>query len=389
MLKFRTELIINGRYKANPITEYGMSKKTPFHAIHQKEGAKLVDFVGFEMPVQYKGIKTEHAAVRNAVGIFDVSHMGEFFISGPEALELVQKVTVNDASKLTEGKAQYSCMCYEYGGIVDDLIVYKLYDDAGYILVVNASNIEKDLEWIQSQNTFNCEIHDNSDNTCLLAVQGPGSIDTLQKLTDLDVSDIPFYSYKMGTLAGMENVVFSATGYTGEKGFELYFDKEQVDPEKAWNAIMEAGEEFGIQPCGLGARDTLRLEMGYALYGNDITKDTHPLEARLGWITKFDKGDFVGREVLLKKKELGNTRQLVGFVMEDDRNIPRQGYEILNENGDQIGEVTSGTMSISLGKGIGMGYVKKEHAAEGTRIRIAIRKRTGVATVTRPPFIKK
>lgn len=366
-----------------------MSKKTPFHSIHQKEGAKLVDFAGFEMPVQYKGIKTEHTAVREAVGIFDVSHMGEFYISGPEALDLVQKVTVNDVSKLVEGKAQYSCMCYEDGGIVDDLIVYKLYEDAGYILVVNASNIEKDLEWIQSQNTFDCQVDDNSDNTCLLAVQGPKSIDTLQKLTDLDVSEVAFYSYKMGTLAGMENIIFSATGYTGEKGFELYFDKEHVNPEKVWNVIMEAGKEFGIEPCGLGARDTLRLEMGYALYGNDITKDTHPLEARLGWITKFDKGDFVGREALLKKKEQGIIRQLVGFVMDDDRNIPRKGYEIQNQAGERVGEVTSGTMSICLGKGIGMGYVDKEHATEGTKIQIAIRKRQGTATVTRPPFIKK
>ncbi len=366
-----------------------MPKQTPFYEIHQKEGAKLVDFAGYYMPVQYKGIKVEHAAVREAAGIFDVSHMGEFFVHGPEALELVQKVTVNDASKLVDGKAQYSCMCYEDGGIVDDLIVYKLYDNNGYILVVNASNIEKDLEWIKSQNTFDCEIHDNSENTCLLAVQGPKSVATLQKLTDLDLSSIEFYSYKTGSLAGFENIIFSATGYTGEKGFELYFDKTTVDPESVWNAIMKAGEEFGIEPCGLGARDTLRLEMGFALYGNDITKDTHPLEARLGWITKLDKGEFVGRNVLLKKKEEGNTRQLVGFVMSDDRNIPRHGYEILNENGDRIGEVTSGTMSISLGKGLGMGYVEKEYAAEGTNIQITIRKKTGGAIVTRPPFIKK
>lgn len=366
-----------------------MPKQTPFYEIHQKEGAKLVDFAEYYMPVQYKGIKIEHAAVREAVGMFDVSHMGEFFVHGSEALNLVQKVTVNDVSKLVEGKAQYSCMCYEDGGIVDDLIVYKLYDNNGYILVVNASNIEKDLDWIKSQNTFECEIHDNSENTCLLAVQGPKSVETLQKLTELDLSSIEFYSYKMGSLAGHENIIFSATGYTGEKGFELYFDKSTVDPESVWNAIMVAGEEFGIEPCGLGARDTLRLEMGFALYGNDITKETHPLEARLGWITKLDKGEFVGRDVLLKKKEEGNTRQLVGFVMEDDRNIPRQGYEILNENGDKIGEVTSGTMSISLGKGLGMGYVEKAYASEGTSIQITIRKKTGGAVVTRPPFIKK
>lgn len=366
-----------------------MSKKTPFHAIHEKAGAKLVDFAGFDMPVQYAGIKTEHTAVREAVGMFDVSHMGEFYIHGPEALDLLQKVTVNDVSKLVEGKAQYTCMCFENGGIVDDLIVYKLFDDAGYIAVVNASNIEKDLNWILDNNSFDAEVRNQSDDTCLLAVQGPKSIETLQKLTDLDLSDIGFYSYKMGSLAGMENVVFSATGYTGEKGFELYFDKNHVNPEKAWNAIMEAGEEFGIEPCGLGARDTLRLEMGYALYGNDITQDTHPLEARLGWITKFEKGDFIAKEVLQQKKEEGLQRQLVGFVVEEERNIPRQGYIIQNDAGEEIGLVTSGTMSITLGKGIGMGYVAKEYASEGTGIQIVIRKRTAEATVTRPPFIKK
>jgi aminomethyltransferase len=366
-----------------------MSKKTPFYSIHEQAGAKLVDFAGYQMPVQYKGIKVEHAAVREAVGIFDVSHMGEFYISGPEALDLIQHVTVNDASKLVEGKAQYTCMCYDDGGIVDDLIVYKLFDDAGYIVVVNASNIEKDYNWIADNNSFDADIHNQSDDTCLLAVQGPKSVETLQKLTDLDLSSIEFYSYKMGSLAGMENVVFSATGYTGEKGFELYFDKSHADPEKVWNAIMEAGEEFGIEPCGLGARDTLRLEMGYALYGNDISKDTHPLEARLGWITKFDKGDFIAKEVLQQKKEEGLNRQLVGFVVEGERNIPRQGYEIQNDTGEAIGEVTSGTMSITLGKGIGMGYVAKEYAAEGTDIQISIRKKTAPAQVTRPPFIKK
>lgn len=365
-----------------------MSKKTPFYAIHEKAGAKLVDFAGYQMPVQYAGIKVEHNAVRNAVGMFDVSHMGEFYIHGPGAFDLVQKVTVNDVSKLVPGKAQYSCMCYEDGGIVDDLIVYKLFDE-DYILVVNASNIDKDLEWIKSNNSFDCEVRNQSDDTALLAVQGPKSVDTLQKLTDLKLDDIAFYSYQMGSLAGMEGVVFSATGYTGEKGFELYFDKNHVDPEAVWNAIMEAGQEFGIEPCGLGARDTLRLEMGFALYGNDITKDTHPLEARLGWITKFDKGDFVGSDRLKEIKEAGTTRQMVGFVMEDDRSIPRQGYEIFNEDGENIGFVTSGTMSISLGKGLGMGYINKPYNAENTSIRIAIRKKTAEATVTRPPFLKK
>ncbi|MTI87402.1 MAG: glycine cleavage system aminomethyltransferase GcvT [Balneolaceae bacterium] len=366
-----------------------MSQKTPFYSAHEKAGAKLVDFAGFQMPVQYEGIKTEHQAVREAVGVFDVSHMGEFYIHGPEALDLVQKVTVNDASKLVPGKAQYSCMCYEDGGIVDDLIVYKLFEENQYILVVNASNIEKDFDWINQNNTFDAEVVNQSDDTCLLAVQGPKSLDTLQKLTDLGLSEIGFYSFKMGKLGDFENVVFSATGYTGEKGFELYFDKNTVDPTAVWNAIIEAGKEFDIKPCGLGARDTLRLEMGYALYGNDITKDTHPLEARLGWITKFDKGDFVGKEALLKKKEAGNERRLVGFVVEGKRNIPRNGYEILNEEGEVIGNVTSGTMSISLGKGVGMGYVRSEYAAESTTINISIRKRVAKATVTRPPFIKK
>lgn len=366
-----------------------MIQKTPFHSIHQEVGGKLVEFAGFDMPVQYKGIKVEHAAVREAVGVFDVSHMGEFYISGPQALDLIQKVTVNDASKLTPGKAQYSCMCYADGGIVDDLIVYKLFEENQFILVVNASNIEKDLAWINENNTFDAQVLDNSPDTALLAVQGPKSLETLQKLTDLDLSSIGFYSFKVGSLAGMDGVVFSATGYTGEKGFELYFDIKSVDPKAVWDAIFEAGKEFGIEPCGLGARDTLRLEMGYALYGNDITKDTHPLEARLGWITKFDKGDFIGKEELLKKKEAGVQRQMIGFVMDDERSIPRHGYEIMNEAGEKIGEVTSGTMSITLGKGIGMGYVEKPFNTDGTTIQISIRKKLAAATVQKPPFIKK
>lgn len=364
-----------------------MSKTTPFHAIHQKKGGKLVDFAGFEMPVQYKGIKTEHAAVRNDVGVFDVSHMGEFFISGEHALDLIQKVTVNDASKLVPGKAQYSCMCYEDGGIVDDLIIYMLAEHE-YMLVVNGANVDKDFEWISSQNSMNAELVNKSDEYALLAVQGPKAAQALQKLTDVDMENVGFYAFTTGKLAGVDMII-SGTGYTGEKGFELYFETDGVDVEEVWEAIFEAGEEFGIEPCGLGARDTLRLEMGFALYGNDITKDTHPLEARLGWITKLDKGDFVGKKALLKKKEQGNTRQLVGFVMNDERNIPRHGYEIVDESGNTIGEVTSGTMSITLGKGIGMGYVKKEYAAEGNTIRVAIRKKMGEATITRPPFIKK
>lgn len=364
-----------------------MIKRTPFHSIHQKEGGKLVEFAGFEMPVQYKGIKVEHAAVRNNVGVFDVSHMGEFFISGEKALDLIQKVTVNDASKLIPGKAQYSCLCYEDGGIVDDLIIYMLAEN-DYMLVVNGANVDKDFEWISSQNSMDAKLVNKSDEYALLAVQGPKSAEALQKLTDIDLSSVGFYAFTTGKLAGVDMII-SGTGYTGEKGFELYFETEGVDVGKVWNAIFEAGEEFGIEPCGLGARDTLRLEMGFALYGNDITKETHPLEARLGWITKFDKGDFIGKEALLKKKEEGNSRQLVGFVMNDERNIPRHGYEIVDSSGNVIGEVASGTMSITLGKGIGMGYVKKEFATEGNLIHIAIRKKTGEATITRPPFIKK
>lgn len=364
-----------------------MSKTTPFHSIHQKKGGKLVDFAGFEMPVQYKGIKIEHAAVRENVGVFDVSHMGEFFISGEQALDLIQKVTVNDASKLVAGKAQYSCMCYEDGGIVDDLIVYMLAENE-YMLVVNGANVDKDFEWISSQNSMNAELVNKSDGYALLAVQGPKSALALQKLTDIDMEKIGFYAFTIGKLAGVDMII-SGTGYTGEKGFELYFETEGVDVEEVWETIFEAGEEFGMEPCGLGARDTLRLEKGFALYGNDITKETHPLEARLGWITKLDKEDFLGKKALLKKKEEGNTRQLVGFVMNDERNIPRHGYEIVDESGNAIGEVTSGTMSITLGKGIGMGYVKKEYATEGNTIRVAIRKKMGEATITRPPFIKK
>ncbi|MEO1021500.1 MAG: glycine cleavage system aminomethyltransferase GcvT [Bacteroidota bacterium] len=365
-----------------------MLHTTPFHSIHQQSGAKLVDFAGFSMPVQYRGIKTEHHAVRNAVGIFDVSHMGEFYISGPQALELVQHVTVNDASKLTPGRAQYSCICYEDGGIVDDLIVYAL-PDGEYLLVVNGANMEKDFQWIVQNNTFDATISNRSEDICLLAVQGPKAPETIQKLTDVDVSSIKFYHFETGTLAGFDDVIISATGYTGEAGFELYFDKNTTDPEAIWNAIMEAGEPFGIEPCGLGARDALRLEMGYALYGNDITASTHPLEARLGWITKFDKPDFIAKDILLAKKEAGLERQLVGFLMEDDRTIPRNGYPIIDSDGTEIGVVTSGTLSLTLGKGIGMGYVSKPFAGEGTSLTIAIRKKTASAVVTRPPFIKK
>lgn len=365
-----------------------MLKRTPFYSEHAKLGAKLIDFGGFEMPVQYAGIKQEHMAVREKAGLFDVSHMGEFFVSGPEALNLIQKVTINDASKLVPGKAQYSAMCYEDGGIVDDLLVYMLGEEK-YMLVVNASNIEKDWDWIVSQNSMNAEIENRSDEIALLALQGPASADILQKLTDADVSSISFYTFEIGSVAGEEDVIISATGYTGEKGFELYIDTVKSDPIAIWNALFEAGKESGLEPAGLGARDTLRLEMGYALYGNDITKDTTPLEAGMGWLTKLDKGDFVGREVLLKQKENGVGRKLIGLELAEPRNVPRSGYDILDEDGNEIGFVTSGSQSISLDKGIGMGYVSAGKAVQGKSIQVRIRKKEAGAVIVKPPFYKK
>lgn len=365
-----------------------MSKRTPFYNLHEQAGAKLIDFGGFDMPVQYESIRKEHKAVRNGVGMFDVSHMGEFYVTGNEALDLIQRVTINDAAKLKPGKAQYSAMCYEDGGIVDDLLVYML-DENEYILVVNASNIEKDFEWIKQHNAFDAELSDLSDDTCLLAVQGPKAVETLQKLTDTNLSAIKFYTFELGSLAGHDDIMISATGYTGEKGFELYFNKDQVDSEAVWKAIMEAGGEFDIEPCGLGARDTLRLEMGFALYGNDITKDTHPLEARMNWLTKLDKGDFIGRDALLEVKEKGPDRQLVGFIIEEKRSIPRSGYTIFDGEDNEIGFVTSGSRSITLGKNIGMGYVSKEFAEDGSRIFVEIRNKKAEAAVHKPPFIEK
>jgi aminomethyltransferase len=365
-----------------------MLKRTPFYDLHEQAGAKLIDFGGFEMPVQYDSIRKEHNAVRDSVGMFDVSHMGEFFVTGPEALDLIQHVTINDASKLEPGKAQYTAMCYEDGGIVDDLIVYML-DEDRYMLVVNASNIEKDFDWIEEHLSFDAKLENKSDDYCLLAVQGPKSVKTLQKLTDKNLEDIGFYRFAMGNLAGFDDIILSGTGYTGEKGFEIYFDKTEADPEEIWNAIMEAGDEFDIEPCGLGARDTLRLEMGFALYGNDISKDTNPLEARLGWLTKLGKGEFVGRDALKKVKENGLDRKLVGFTIEDKRSIPRKGYKIVDEDDNEIGHVTSGSRSISLGKNIGMGYVALEHADEGNTFHIEIRNKKSEAVVENPPFLEK
>lgn len=340
------------------------------------------------MPVQYSGIKKEHEAVRNSVGIFDVSHMGEILVEGTASLQFIQNITINDASKLVPGKAQYSAMCYEDGGIVDDLLVYMISENH-YMLVVNASNKDKDYAWMKQHAIEDATLIDVSDDMCLLAVQGPNSIKTLQKLTDTDLESIKYYTFEKGTLAGFDNIILSATGYTGEKGFELYFDKKGTDPEVIWNAIMKAGEEYEIQPAGLGARDTLRLEMGFALYGNDITKDTNPLEAGLGWLTKLSKDSFIGKDVLVDVKEKGLQRKLVGFKIDDGKAIPRSHYNLCDESGSPIGEVTSGTLSITLGEGVGMGYVKKEFSEPGTVVYVEIRNKLVKAIVTKPPFINK
>lgn len=365
-----------------------MLKRTPFYDLHAEAGAKLIDFGGFEMPVQYSGIRKEHEAVRAAAGMFDVSHMGEIKIVGPHALDAVQYLTVNDVSKLVPGKAQYSAMCYEDGGVVDDLLVYML-DENDYMLVVNAANKDKDFDWMVSNNPHKAAMEDVSDDYCLLAVQGPESVGILQKLTDTDLSAIKFYTFKKGTFGGFPDVILSATGYTGEKGFELYFKASETSPSNIWNRILEAGEAEGIVPAGLGARDTLRLEMGYALYGNDINRETNTIEAGLGWITKTDKGDFIGREALRKIREEGVSRRLIGFVTDNPRDIPRKGYRITDEHGEVIGAVTSGSQSVTAGTGIGMGYVKKEYSKPDTRIMVEIRGKHAPAVIRKPPFIAK
>lgn len=371
----------------NPI--HTMLKRTPFYEIHQKAGAKLIDFGGFEMPVQYAGIIKEHHAVRQNAGIFDVSHMGEIWVRGPKAFDLVQFATINDVSKLFPGKVQYSAMCYENGGIVDDLLVYMFSEEA-YYLVVNASNKDKDLEWLLKLNaSIGAEVEDVSETTCLLAVQGPKAPELLQKLTPVNLSDMVYYTFEKGNFAGFDDVIISATGYTGEKGFEIYFDQRSASPTQIWDAIMEAGAEHGLMPAGLGARDTLRLEMGYALYGNDISAETTPLEAGLGWVTKLDNDNFCGKEALLRQKETGITRRLVGFITSDRRAIPRSHYELKDEKGSKIGEVTSGGQSVNLGYGIGMGYIDKAFTAPGTDIFIEIRGNLFTATVCKPPFITR
>ena len=360
-------------------------KTTPFTEKHIALGAKMHEFAGYNMPIEYSGIIDEHLTVCQGVGVFDVSHMGEFWVKGPKALAFLQKVTSNNVAVLTPGKIQYTCFPNDKGGIVDDLLVYQ-YEPEKYMLVVNAANIEKDWDWCVSHNTEGAELENASDHMAQLAVQGPKAILALQRLTDIDLASIPYYTFKVGKFAGEENVIISNTGYTGAGGFELYFYPNVADT--IWKAVFEAGEEFDIKPIGLGARDTLRLEMGFCLYGNDLDDTTSPIEAGLGWITKFIEGkEFINRPMLEKQKAEGVTRKLVGFEMVD-RGIPRHGYELVNSDGEKIGIVTSGTMSPTRKIGIGMGYVKPEYSKAGTEICIDMRGRKLKAVVVKPPFRK-
>jgi aminomethyltransferase len=358
-------------------------KNTALTSTHEALGAKMVPFAGYNMPVQYEGVNLEHETVRTGVGVFDVSHMGEFLIEGEHALELIQNVTSNDASKLTIGKAQYSCLPNDDGGIVDDLIVYRVKENT-YLLVVNASNIEKDWNWISSKNDVGAEMRDISDNFSLLAIQGPKAVEAMQSLSSHDLSAIPFYNFIVGDFAGIEHVIISATGYTGSGGFEIYCKNTEV--KQVWDKLFEAGASYGIKPIGLAARDTLRLEMGYCLYGNDIDDTTSPIEAGLGWITKFTK-KFTNSEALELEKQQGPKRKLMAFEL-DERGIPRHGYDIVDEHGKTIGIVTSGTMSPSLNKGIGLGYVPTEKSEIGSKLYIQIRKNAIPATVVKLPFYK-
>ncbi len=356
---------------------------TALSHIHEALGAKMVPFAGYNMPVSYEGVNAEHETVRKSVGVFDVSHMGEFLVMGPNALDLIQKVTSNDASKLVDGQAQYSCFPNATGGIVDDLIVYR-FNAEKWLLVVNASNIEKDWNWITSQNSMNAEMRNISEDFSLLAIQGPKAIEAMQSLTSTDLSGIKFYTFEVADFAGIEHVIISATGYTGSGGFEIYCKNSEA--EQIWNKVFEAGKDFGIKPIGLAARDTLRLEMGYCLYGNDINDTTSPIEAGLGWITKFTK-EFTNSDSLKVQKEAGINRRLIAFEL-NERGIPRQGYEIVDGNGSKIGNVTSGTMSPSLNKGIGLGYVKTAFKNVDTQIYIQIRKNAIPATIIKLPFYK-
>lgn len=359
-------------------------KNTALTNKHISLGAKMVPFAGYNMPVSYSGLNDEHLTVRNSVGVFDVSHMGEFYLSGKNALDLIQRVTSNDASVLFDGKVQYSCLPNDKGGIVDDLLVYRINEEK-YLLVVNASNIEKDWNWISKFNNQGVTMENASDGLSLLAVQGPKAIDTLQKLTDVALKDVPYYEFRIGKFAGLNNIIISNTGYTGAGGFEIYFPNENAN--QIWDAIFEAGKEFGIKPIGLGARDTLRLEMGFCLYGNDIDDSTSPIEAGLGWVTKFNK-EFTNKAAILEHKEKGVQKKLVGFEM-IDRGIPRHDYPIVDANGNIIGKVTSGTQSPSLNKAIGMGYVKTECSKADTEIFIQIRNNNIKAKVVKIPFFKK
>lgn len=359
-------------------------KNTPFTQKHIDLGAKMAEFAGYNMPISYSGINEEHQTVRNNAGVFDVSHMGEFILKGPDALDLIQRVTTNDASKLTDGKAQYSCLPNNEGGIVDDLLVYCVETNNVYMLVVNASNIEKDWNWISQHNTKGVEMHNISDKTGLLAVQGPKAVQYMQTLTDMDITNLKYYTFTKGTFAGIENVLVSATGYTGAGGVEIYFEDKDNNAEVIWNKIFEAGAAGGMKPIGLAARDTLRLEMGFCLYGNDIDDTTSPLEAGLGWITKFTK-DFTSRSIFEAQKAEGLKRKLVGIEMVD-KGIPRHHYKVQDANGNEIGFVTSGTQAPSLGKAIGMAYVTKENAAEGTEVFVAVRDKALKAKVVKIPF---
>lgn len=359
-------------------------KNTALTPVHEALGAKMVPFAGYNMPVQYEGVNAEHETVRNAVGVFDVSHMGEFLLTGPGALDLIQRVTSNDASTLTIGRAQYSCLPNGKGGIVDDLIVYRIKEEQ-YLLVVNASNIDKDWDWISSHNTAGVEMRNLSDDYSLLAIQGPKAIEAMQSLTSVDLSAIKYYHFEVGPFAGIEHVIISATGYTGSGGFEIYCKNDEV--KQVWDKVFEAGAAFGIKPIGLAARDTLRLEMGFCLYGNDIDDTTSPLEAGLGWITKFTK-DFVDAETLKAQKEAGVTRKLIGFEM-IDRGIPRHDYKVLDANGNEIGKVTSGTQGPTVKKAIGLAYVTTENAAVDSEIFIEIRDKGVKAKVVKFPFYQK
>ena len=360
-------------------------KKTALYDTHAALGAKIVPFAGYEMPVQYEGVNAEHETVRNDVGVFDVSHMGEFLISGPGALPLIQKVTTNDASTLTVGRAQYSCMPNGKGGVIDDLIIYMIKENQ-YLLVVNASNMDKDWDWINSHNSFDAEMKNLSDDYSLLAIQGPKAVEAMQSLTSIDLSEIKYYHFEIADFAGIEHVIISATGYTGSGGFEIYCKTSET--QQVWDRVFEAGADFGIKPIGLAARDTLRLEMGFCLYGNDISDTTSPLEAGLGWITKLAKDDFIDKDFLAKQKEEGVKRKLVAFELVE-RGIPRHDYNIQNANGDSIGIVTSGTMSPSMKKAIGLGYVTIENSKVDSEIYIEIRNKVVKAQVVKLPFYKK